>query len=215
MLSIENLSLKYNAHEVFTNVNLTLEHNSKVVLTGCSGSGKSSLMHIMAGLLSGYQGKVIWDKYDINNLSMKQKLSWRRQNIGFIFQFHYLLKDLSVIENVMLPLILNGFDNSNARKNASQLLHALEINNQESHIATLSGGERQRVAMARAIIHKPKIIIADEPTGALDPKLARNAINILFDFACESSIILATHNLAIISAFDKHYELESGALIER
>lgn len=216
MIQLKNFSIKYDSAIIIKPWNFVCELQDKLVITGCSGSGKSSILHMLAGLQSGYGGQVIWSGKSLSKISNSQKLAWRRRNIGFVFQHHHLLQDFSILENVMLPCILNDASVQVATARAEQLLTELGLKSViHSSISHLSGGERQRVAIARAIVHQPKIILADEPTGALDPKTAENTMNVLIEFAKNSSIILVTHNSDIAARFSRHIEIKDGECIER
>lgn len=216
MLAIKDLVLSYGKSNILQNINLHINSPQKIVITGCSGSGKSSLLHIIAGLQLDYSGNVAWDGHDIKKLSLANMLKWRRNNLGFVFQYHNLLRDFSVSENVMLPLLLKKEKVAVARLSATKVLTDLGLANKlNAKISELSGGEKQRVAIARAIVHQPKIIIADEPTGSLDPSLAHAALELLFKFASNSSIIMVTHNLSLVNSFDEHFEIVEGELFAR
>lgn len=216
MIILKKFSIKYDNNIIIKPWDFNSNLQDKIVITGCSGSGKSSILHMLAGLQSGYDGQVIWSGKPLSKMSNSQKLAWRRQNIGFVFQHHHLLQDFSILENVMLPCILNDSSVAVAKEKSEQLLTSLGLKSViNSSIDNLSGGERQRVAIARAIVHQPKVILADEPTGALDPKTAENTLSVLFEFAKNSSIILVTHNTDIAAKFARHIEIKEGECIER
>ncbi len=216
MLIVKNLTFAYANNIVVSNCNFTCQTPERIIITGCSGSGKSSLLHMIAGLQSGYEGEIFWDGKLLADMACSEKLKWRRHNLGFVFQHHHLLQDFSVIENIMLPCLLAGDSVSQAETKAAELLNRLGMTKQiKQEINTLSGGEKQRVAIARAIVHQPRLIIADEPTGALDPKTAAATIEVLFEFAVNSSVLMVTHNMSLISKFARHIEIITGECVER
>ena len=215
MIAFENFTLAYGDNILIRDFNFKLKTKEKVVVTGCSGSGKSSLLHMMAGLQFGYKGKIFWDGCELDNMSYGKILSWRRQNLGFVFQHHHLLQDFTVLENVMMPAIINSHSIIDASFAAKDLLKSLGLSlYAQKPVNTLSGGEQQRVAIARAIVHKPKIIIADEPTGSLDPNTARTAIDLLFELSANASIVMVTHNMAMLDRFDRHFMIAEGVCLE-
>lgn len=216
MLKVENLAIQYAETKVLNACNLVFKEQEKIVITGCSGSGKSSLLQIIAGLQSYNSGAVYWDQQLVADMSLAQKIAWRRKYLGFVFQHHHLLHNFSVLENVMLPCLLNNASIADATAKAQVLLAKLDMaEHAQKNIAALSGGEQQRVAIARALVHQPKLIIADEPTGALDPKTAAQTMAVLFEFAQDAMLIMVTHNLALVPMFERKFELVDGACYER
>lgn len=215
MITFENFTLAYGNNILLRDFNFELKAKEKVVITGCSGSGKSSLLHMMAGLQFGYKGQIYWDDCALNKMKYGQILSWRRQNLGFVFQYHHLLQDFTVLENVMMSAVINGDSITDASYAASELLKSLQLSSHvHKPVNTLSGGEQQRVAIARSLVHKPKIIIADEPTGALDPHTAQQTIDLLFELSANASMVMVTHNMAMLDRFDRHFIIAEGACLE-
>ena len=216
MLKVNNLSLSYGETKILRDVNFSCAENESIVITGCSGSGKSSLLHLLSGFQFDFAGEIFWAEQDISKLTTSKLLAWRRANLGFVFQSHYLLQDFSVLENVMLPMLITNCNPKQAQIEALDLLNKLSMqSNVNKPIHMLSGGERQRVAIARAIVHKPKLIMADEPTGALDPKLAETTIDLLMSLKDTASIIMVTHDLRLVPKFQRHFEIVDGVCIER
>ena len=193
------------AVEVLRGVNLTIESGEFVAVMGPSGSGKSTLMSIIGGIEPPTSGQVIIDGVDIANLNDDQRTIMRRRKIGFVFQAFNLIPTLSALENVALPLELDGIDRKAAKARATEALERVELLHRADHIpAKLSGGEQQRVAVARAIAIKPAILLADEPTGNLDSRQSGRVTQLLRNLASESkqTIVMVTHDANVArSAF--------------
>ncbi len=185
------------AVEVLRGVDLTIESGEFVAVMGPSGSGKSTLMSIIGGIEPPTSGQVILDGVDIAKLSDDQRTIMRRRKIGFVFQAFNLIPTLTALENVSLPLELDGVDRKLARSRASEVLERVELSHRADHIpAKLSGGEQQRVAVARALAIKPAILLADEPTGNLDSRQSVRVTQLLRDLATDSkqTIVMVTHD---------------------
>ena len=186
-------------------------------LLGPSGAGKSSLLHIVGLLDQPNSGAVIFEGEDCAQLSDAERTRLRRTNLGFIYQFHHLLPEFSAIENVVLPQMILGSSRQDAEKRANELLDALGLSARTEHRpAQLSGGEQQRVAIARAVANEPKLLLADEPTGNLDPHTAERVFQNLMDLVRGSGLtaIIATHNLDVARRMDRVWQLEDGLLVE-
>lgn len=214
MIEIKNLSKTFNKStpQEFTalkNVNLTIKDGEFCILKGASGSGKSTLLSLIAGLFKPSEGEIIINNESITKLSLKFASSFRRKNIGFIFQSFNLLPNLSAIDNVLLPTLPDKIDK---KEEALKLLQDFEILNKKDCLcANLSGGEKQRVAIARALINNPNIILADEPSASLDFRLTNELISILKNLKNQNkTIILATHDNALLEANlqDQIYEMQ-------
>jgi lipoprotein-releasing system ATP-binding protein len=177
-----------------------------VALVGPSGSGKSTLLHIL-GLLDKADGGILsMNGVDVLSLSDTQRTKIRRNDIGFVYQFHHLLPEFSALENIMLPQIINGVSKAEAEKRARDLLDAMKLSNRaDNRPAKLSGGEQQRVAIARALANKPKILLADEPTGNLDPETGKIVFDMFMELARDSGIaaLIATHNMDLANQMDR------------
>ena len=166
---------------VLEDLSMDVAEGSKVVILGESGSGKSTLLNIIGGLDSATRGSVRVGNYEVNALGENELTEYRSSFLGFIFQFHYLLKDFSALENVFLPLYMNGVPKKEAACRARQLLSDVGLEKRMYHLPSqLSGGERQRTAVARALVRSPRLVLADEPTGNLDPENARLVGDLLF-----------------------------------
>ncbi len=221
MLKLENINHEYfqgkTQVSVLKNLILNLKKNCNVGIIGPSGSGKSTLLNIIGLLETPNQGEVIINNINCNLMSSHEKTNFRRQRIGFIFQNNQLLEDFNVLENIALPLLLNGESYSNSLKEAEVFLNLLGLENRKKFKpGLLSGGEQQRVAVARALIKKPLILLADEPTGSLDNNTSKDVINLIIKVAKQNNTlcITATHNLNLIKKLDLSYKIEKGQLIE-
>lgn len=216
---LENVKKVYkNADEevwALKGINITIEKGQMVAVMGPSGSGKSTLLHIMGGIDFPTEGKVLINGIQINNLDDKTLSKFRNENIGFVFQFHYLLPEFTALENVMLPLEIKG--EKNPDKKAREILEKLNLSHRINHKPSeLSGGEQQRVAIARAIANQPSLLIADEPTGNLDSQNAKNVIMILKELNEKKgmTIIIATHDVEIAKYCQYIYYMKDGILID-
>ena len=202
---------------ILDNVNFSLFSHEVIGLIGPSGSGKSTLLHI-AGLLDGpTKGEVKINHHITAHLKDYQKTLLRAQFIGFIYQSHYLLPEFSALENVMMPMRLNQKSFKDAKEYALYLLKEVGLENRLSHRpGELSGGEQQRVAIARALANHPKILLADEPTGNLDPETADLILNLILKISQKHQIaaLIATHNHTYIQRMTAAYKLEKGHLIK-
>ena len=197
---------------LFKNLNLKLAEGELVALVGPSGSGKSSLLHLLALLDDPSKGQIVINKEETKSLSDEQKDELRRKNVSIIFQDNNLLTDFTAIENIMMPLIINGENLDYASEKASKMLKAVKISNRSNHFPNeLSGGEQQRVAIARALISDTKIILADEPTGNLDFKTSKEIFSIFLNLKkLKKTIIFATHNRELANKADYKLFISDG-----
>jgi len=203
------------SREVLHDIELSIEKGEFIALLGASGSGKSTLLNIISGIDSADSGSIIIDNKNLLALDENQFTLFRRNNIGFIFQFFNLLPTLSAIENVMLPLELAGESSTVARDKGMKLLEEVGLASRgESFPDRLSGGEQQRVAIARALIHNPGLILADEPTGNLDEETGLRVMNLLnkLSRAEGKNLIVATHSIENAKLADQIYLLKDGRL---
>ncbi len=201
---------------VLNSLNLSIETGTTVALTGPSGSGKSTLLNLISGIEDVSSGSIIINDQMINRLSQNELCKFRNQNIGMIFQFFNLINDLTVIENISLPLLMRGINKKSIMKTVGNLIDSIGLRDRASYTTNLlSGGEAQRVAIARALVTKPSIILADEPTGNLDKKNTTNIIDILIQLCKEnkSTLIMVTHDNDLLTKFDKTYTIESGKIL--
>jgi lipoprotein-releasing system ATP-binding protein len=201
--------------EVLSGTSLSIETGELVGLIGPSGSGKSTLLHI-AGLLEWPDGgDVRVSGRSCQGMNDKERTLVRRNEIGFVYQFHHLLPEFSALENVMLPLLISGTRRSIARRRAREWINAVGLSERQSHRpARLSGGEQQRVALARALANEPRILLADEPTGNLDVQTSGEVFDLLISLirTTKLSALVATHNLDLAARMDRIVRLEEGRL---
>jgi lipoprotein-releasing system ATP-binding protein len=201
---------------VLRGIDLDLNVGERLAIVGESGVGKSTLLHILGTLDRPSRGKIL---YDGRELPMGDELAlckFRNQQIGFIFQFHYLLPDFSALENVMFPALIQGMDSGPAQAEAERLLELVGLKDRMSHRpGKLSGGEQQRVAVARAVILKPRLLLADEPTGSLDLRIGEEVQDLLFRLNEDSRIalVVATHNREFAEKIGRRAELRAGQIV--
>ena len=208
MLKALNLTHKFD-YTLFNDINLDIKPATTTAIMGVSGSGKSTILHILSTLLSPYSGEVIYNDRSIYNLNSNELLKIRRYDFGIIFQAHYLFKGFNGFENIELATILSG------QKIDPKLLEALKIDkviNQK--IGELSGGQQQRVSIARVLAKKPKIIFADEPTGNLDQATAKEVMGVIFDYVRnnKAALVLVTHDDDLAKLCDDRYQLANYTL---
>ena len=223
MIEISNLSKSFpspdgeEAVNVFSGVDLEVEEGSSVAIVGPSGSGKSSLLNIIGLLDKPTGGKLIVDQKDLNQLGKEEVSAYRNQTVGFVFQAHHLLPSCTVIENVMLPGLagFGGKITGSLKDRANQLLQEVGLGHRTTHFpGQISGGERQRVAVARSLINQPSVLLADEPTGALDKRNSENLVKLLKELNEEKSLtlVMVTHSSGSASQMKKAYHLDEGSL---
>lgn len=208
MLKALNLTHKFD-YTLFNDINLDIKPATTTAIMGVSGSGKSTILHILSTLLSPYSGEVIYNNRSLYNLNSNELLKIRRYDFGIIFQAHYLFKGFNGFENIELATILSG------QKIDPKLLEALKIDkvvNQK--IGELSGGQQQRVSIARVLAKKPKIIFADEPTGNLDQATAKEVMGVIFDYVRnnKAALVLVTHDDDLAKLCDDRYQLANYTL---
>lgn len=203
--------------EIFRNINAQIMPGEIVALVGPSGSGKSSLLHICGLLEAPSSGSVIIAGRDCSKLDEAERTRIRRDILGFVYQFHHLLPEFSALENVMMPQLIGGKRSKDAEGLALRLLNMVGLSQRASHRpARLSGGEQQRVAIARALANQPRLILADEPTGNLDPRTADMVFGVFVEM-CRArgvSALIATHNLQMAVKMDRTWLLHDGKLID-
>lgn len=207
----ENLS-------IIDGLDLTVRERTKTVILGESGCGKSTLLNIIGGLETATSGSVQAGPYAVNELDEKGLSSYRGSFLGLVFQFHYLLKDFTALENVMLPAWMCGMKRKEATERARSLLADVKLESRMNHYpAQMSGGERQRAAVARALVNDPSLVLADEPTGNLDPANAETVRDLLFSVVSKrgNTLILVTHDRGIAKLADDCYRLQGGRLVKQ
>jgi lipoprotein-releasing system ATP-binding protein len=200
---------------VLEGTSISIEKGSVVTVVGASGCGKSTLLHILGGLDKPDSGTVLWENKPIYEMDQEELAEFRNRKMGFVFQFHHLLPEFTAIENIMMPALIRGTPVGKAQKRAAKLLEEFGIPDRAEHRPTqLSGGEQQRVAVARALMNNPDLILADEPTGNLDEKNTEILLKLLFDLREKKdvSMLLITHEMDIAQRSDIIYELSKGVL---
>ena len=198
-------------------VNLDIERGEFLAIIGPSGSGKSTLLNQIGILDTPTSGTILLDGVDITKASEKERSRLRNRKLGFIFQYHHLLPDFNAIENVMMPLLINGVKRSKARKMASRMLEEVGLDDRADHRPNqLSGGQNQRVAIARALANSPGIVIGDEPTGNLDSKSSDNIYELLrrLNHEHNQTFILVTHDAEMAAKTDRIIRLVDGKIVE-
>jgi len=201
--------------EVLREVSFTAAAGEVVAITGASGAGKSTLLHLLGGLEAADEGTITLGEFDVTRSSPAALAHFRNSSIGFVFQFHHLLPDLTAAENVAMPLLISRASRAQGTQQAAGILQSLGLRERTNHpIRELSGGEQQRVAVARALVRKPRLVLADEPTGNLDSIRAREIASALLAYArAEAAIvIIATHNLELAGLCDRTMALADGKL---
>lgn len=200
---------------IIKSLDLQVKSGTKVVVVGESGSGKSTLLNIIGGLDAPSAGSVVVGPYCVHSLPENQLAAYRSQFLGLIFQFHYLLKDFTALENVYLPTYMSGMPRKQAAEAAQTLLHEVGLDHRLHHLPSqLSGGERQRVAVARSLIQNPQLVLADEPTGNLDPANAQLIGDLLFSMVDKyhKTLVLVTHDRELATKGDEIYTITKGHL---
>ena len=219
VLSLKGVERKYRSGErelhVLRGVDLDLYPGEMTGLIGPSGSGKSTLLHVAGLLEQPDSGVVLFNGRDALKMSDRDRTVARRLQLGFVYQFHHLLPELNAVDNVAAPLMINGMSRGKARKRGQELLRMMGLNERDHHRpGQLSGGEQQRVAIARSLANRPKVLIADEPTGNLDPNTSRVVFQNLFDIAKQEgvAVLVATHNVELTTYMDRTLALHEGRL---
>ncbi len=220
MLTAKDVSKNYHDGErndlhVLQNINFSLNHGETSAIIGASGSGKTTFLNVLGGLDELSSGQVLLNDVDVHKLSEKQRCTVRNKYFGFIYQFHHLLPEFTALENVAMPLLIKGVSIEEAISNSEAILVDVGLKHRLTHKPSeMSGGERQRAAIARALVHRPDCILADEPTGNLDRKNAENAIGLIIDLNKEynTSLVIVTHDLNIANRMASVYTLEDGVL---
>jgi lipoprotein-releasing system ATP-binding protein len=204
--------------EVLTGCELSLEPGRSLAILGSSGSGKSTLLHILGTLDRPDGGELSYGGRDLLGMGSRQLAEFRGRELGFVFQFHHLLPEFSALENVGLPLLIRGMERQEAFEHARSLLDRLGLALRVEHRPDeLSGGEQQRVAVARALVGGPRLILADEPTGNLDEETGRDLADLLFEYRADQglALVLVTHDGDLASRCDRVLRLEGGLLAHR
>lgn len=216
MIEIRNVEKSYGTLHVLKQINLTIENSKVVTIVGPSGAGKSTLLHLIGTLDRPDSGEVVIDGTNLRMLSDDQLSEFRNRHIGFVYQFHHLLPEFTAVENVALPAMIAGKSRKEALVHAAELLDFLKLKDRVDHKPNeLSGGEQQRVAVARALMNNPELILADEPSGNLDTDNAKKLHQLFFDLRDQfhQTFIIVTHNEELASLSDRKIVLQDGRVI--
>lgn len=215
MIELRNIHKRFGSLEVLKGIDLTVGEAQLVSIVGSSGAGKTTLLQIIGTLDSPDSGSVCVDNVDVTQLSQKKLSDFRNRHIGFVFQFHQLLPEFTALENIMIPAYIAGVNTKEARKRAEELLQFMGLSDRAKHKPNeLSGGEKQRVAVARALINNPDVILADEPSGSLDSKNKEELHQLFFDLRDKygQTFIIVTHDEGLASITDRTIHLKDGQI---
>lgn len=216
MIELDNISKSFGNLNVLKGISLKVDKGEVISITGPSGAGKTTLLQIMGSLDKPDEGKVLYDGCDITALGEKQLSAFRNRHIGFVFQFHQLLPEFTAKENIIIPSLIAGNSMSNAASRADELLALLGLSERGSHKPSkLSGGEKQRIAVARALVNQPDVILADEPSGSLDTKNKEDLHNLFFKLRDElgQTFVIVTHDESLSAMTDRTIRLTDGRII--
>lgn len=217
MIEIRNITKSYDSLQVLKGIDLDIVPGEIVSIVGPSGAGKTTLLQIIGSLDRPNSGTVKYDNTDIFTLKDAQLARFRNQNIGFVFQFHQLLPEFTLLENVAMPALIGGVKRSDAYDCARELINYLGLKDRENHRpAELSGGERQRAAVARALINKPQVVLADEPSGSLDSKNRQELHNLFFDLRRDmgQTFVIVTHDESLATDCDRIIKMRDGQIVD-
>ena len=213
MIKVENIHKSYGTLEVLKGINLSVAEGEVVSIVGASGAGKTTLLQIIGTLEKADKGTVTIGGTDVSRLSGNELARFRNRNIGFVFQFHHLLPEFTALENICMPALIQGRSLKEATPDAMQLLEFLKLTDRAQHKPSeLSGGEQQRVAVARALINRPSVILADEPSGNLDSANAKELHQLFFDLRKQynQTFIIVTHNEELARMADRKILMKDG-----
>lgn len=216
MIEIKNIHKSYGSLEVLKGINAVIEQGEIVSVVGASGAGKTTLLQIVGTLDKPDCGEILYDGRRVDNLPDREMARFRNGNIGFVFQFHQLLPEFTALENVMIPALIGGKNQSDAEQEAKRILDFLSLSNRLGHKpAQLSGGEKQRVAVARALINRPSVILADEPSGSLDSKNKIELHKLFFDLRDEfkQTFVIVTHDETLARMTDRTLFMKDGSIV--
>jgi len=217
MIKIENIHKSYGNVEVLKGIDLNVEKGEIISIVGASGAGKTTLLQIIGTLEKPDEGNIIINNTDVNALSEKKLSEFRNSNIGFVFQFHHLLPEFTALENILMPAMIKQTPRKEMEERARLLMDFLKISHRAGHKPSeLSGGEQQRVAVARALINTPSVVLADEPSGNLDSVNARELHNLFFELRRQynQTFIIVTHNEEFAEMADRKITMKDGKSIE-
>lgn len=217
MIKVKDVTKSFDRLQVLKGIDLTVERGEIISIVGPSGAGKTTLLQIMGSLDRPDSGTVSYDGTDIFSMSEKQKASFRNANIGFVFQFHQLLPEFTIAENVAMPALIGGMSRTKALARAKELLDYLGLGDRISHKPSqLSGGERQRGAVARALVNSPDVVLADEPSGSLDSVNRQELHRLFFDLRRDmgQTFVIVTHDESLAAMADRTIAMHDGRITE-
>lgn len=217
IIQLENISKAFGKQTVLKDISLNIPENETIAISGPSGSGKTTMLNLIAGLDIPDSGSIIFKKKDISKMNRTEQAAFRNKNIGFIFQMHYLLPQCTVLENVLMPTITIKKKSEKEKKHqrALQLLERVSMTaNMNKYPGQLSGGECQRTAFVRALINEPALILADEPTGSIDPEMSEKLSDLLIELNKENNttLVVVTHSQELAAKMTKIYNLKNNTL---
>ena len=216
MIEIKNIHKSYGSLEVLKGIDAVIEQGEIVSIVGASGAGKTTLLQIVGTLDKPDCGDILYDGRRVDNLPDREMARFRNGNIGFVFQFHQLLPEFTALENVMIPALIGGKNQLDAEQEAKRILDFLSLSDRLGHKpAQLSGGEKQRVAVARALINRPSVILADEPSGSLDSKNKIELHKLFFDLRDEfkQTFVIVTHDETLARMTDRTLFMKDGSIV--
>ena len=215
MIQLRNITKSFGTLEVLRGIDLDIQKGEVVSIVGPSGAGKTTLLKIMGTLDKPDKGTVVFDDLDVNSLSQKKLSEFRNRHIGFVFQFHQLLPEFTALENIMIPAFIGGSGKREASQRAMELLEFMGLQDRASHKPNeLSGGEKQRVAVARALVNKPTVVMADEPSGSLDSANKEELHRLFFALREQygQTFVIVTHDESLAAMTDRTIHLKDGAI---
>ncbi|MDR1526426.1 MAG: ABC transporter ATP-binding protein [Dysgonamonadaceae bacterium] len=216
MIQCKNITKSFGDLQVLKGIDLTVSQGEIVAIVGPSGAGKTTLLQVMGTLDKPDSGEIFYENTYINQLRDKELAAFRNKRIGFVFQFHQLLPEFTALENVMIPALIGNVNYSKAEKNASEILHLMGLSERTGHKpAALSGGEKQRVAVARALINRPSVIFADEPSGSLDTQNKEELHRLFFDLRdrFHQTFVIVTHDENLAKLTDRIIPMRDGQIV--
>ena len=216
MIDIKNITKSFGSLQVLKGIDLHINKGEVVSIVGPSGAGKTTLLQIIGTLDKPDAGTICIDGIDVSSLSTRKLSDFRNQHIGFVFQFHQLLPEFTALENIMIPAYIAGKSNSEAKQRALELLAFMGLSDRAHHKpAELSGGEKQRVAVARALVNKPAVILADEPSGSLDSKNKAELHQLFFDLRDKfgQTFVIVTHDEGLAAITDRTIHMKDGEIL--
>ena len=217
MIQLKNITKSFGSLQVLRGIDLSVEEGQVVSIVGPSGAGKTTLLQIMGTLDKADGGQVIINGQDISTLNQKKLSRFRNKHLGFVFQFHQLLPEFTALENIMIPAFIGGADKKEAEERARELLQFMGLADRATHKPNeLSGGEKQRVAVARALVNHPDVIMADEPSGSLDSQNKEDLHKLFFDLRDKygQTFIIVTHDESLATLTDRTIHMKDGIIID-